>query len=128
MLFQDDHIRQIRAGEKTATRRAWETPQVKEGGVYIASTEMFCSHEEADCYIRVTDVYKQRLRDMTAEDADKEGGYSYDEFIEVWRDINGDWRPDKEVTVVEFEYVGREPSEDVTDGGQATLQEVVRDE
>jgi len=128
MLFQQEHIEQIRSGEKTATRRKWATPQATEGGVYIASTEMFTSHDEADCYIRATDVYKQLLGDMTAEDADMEGGYSYDEFVDVWREINGCWDPGQEVTVVEFEYAGRERPEAVTDGGQATLREAMRDE
>ena len=128
MLFQAEHIKQIRDGEKTATRRKWESPQVKEGGIYIASTEMFTSHDEADCYIRVLNVYNELLRDMTAEDAAKEGGYSHDEFIDVWREIHGVWDPGQEVTVVEFEYAGRERAAAVTDGGQVTLSEVVSDE
>jgi hypothetical protein len=126
MLFQPEHIDQIRDGEKTVTRRDWDRPQVQDGGVYIASTEMFTSHEEADCYIRVTDLYREELREMSAEDAEKEGGYSYDEFIAVWRDLHGEWSPGLEVFVVEFDYVGRQRPT-ATDGGQTTLSEVVRD-
>jgi len=118
MLFQSEHIEQIRSGEKTATRRDWERKQVVEGNVYIASTEMFTSHDDADCYIRATDVYQQALGDMTPADADREGGYTLGEFRDVWREINGDWDPDAEVWVVEFEYVGR--SKDAT-ADQATL-------
>ena len=36
MLFKPDHIEQIRSGEKTVTRRDWESPQATVGGVYIA--------------------------------------------------------------------------------------------
>jgi len=111
MLFQEEHIRQIRSGEKTVTRRDWKSPQVKEGGVYIASTEMFCSHEEANCYIRVTDVRKEPLGSITPAGADREGGYTREEFIEVWEDINGEWEPEQHITVAEFEYVGREHPE-----------------
>lgn len=109
MLFQDEHIEQIRTGEKTATRRDWERKQATEGNVYIASTEMFTSHEEADCYIRVTDIYQQPLGEMTERDAQLEGGYTLEEFRKVWREINGKWNPEQSVYVVEFDYAGREP-------------------
>lgn len=108
MLFQEEHIRQIRNGEKTVTRRDWESPQVKEGGVYIASTEMFCSHEEADCYIRVLHVNKEELCALTPSEAEREGGYSMEEFRELWAELHGRWEPAKEITRVVFEYVGRE--------------------
>lgn len=109
MLFQPNHITAIRAGEKTATRRDWSGKQVVEGGVYIASPEMFTSEDEADCYIRVTRYAEEPLQEMTEADAEKEGGYTLSEFKEKWEDINGDgsWNPDKVVSVVEFEYVGR---------------------
>lgn len=107
LLFQEEHIEQIRNGEKTVTRRDWRRRQAREGGVYIASTEMFTSHEEADCYIQVTDVYQEQLGEMDDRDAEKEGGYTLEEFQRLWEDINGEpWDPEKEVYVVEFEYVG----------------------
>jgi len=108
MLFQAEHIEQIRRGEKTQTRRLWESRQAKPGSVHIASTELFTSHDEANCYIRIEDVWTELLREMTVADADAEGGYTLAEFKQVWRDINGVWDPGQEVTVVEFEYVGRE--------------------
>jgi len=108
MLFQEEHIRQIRNGEKTVTRRDWESPQVKEGGVYIASTEMFCSHEEADCYIRVLHVNKEELCALTPGEAEREGGYSMEEFRDLWAELHGSWKPTKEITRVVFEYVGCE--------------------
>ena len=125
MLFKDYHIDQIRDGEKTVTRREWEHRQVKPGGVYIAATEMFVSDDEADCYVRVTDVYEQPLGDMDDEDARREGDY---ETLEEFRDgyervyAEGSWDPEKVVWVVEFEYVGRSRPEEqtklVTDGGE----------
>lgn len=124
MLFKPYHIDQIRDGEKTVTRREWERRQVKPGGVYIAATEMFVSDDEADCYVRVTDVYEQPLGDMDDEDARREGDY---ETLEDFRDGyervygEGSWDPEKVVWVVEFEYVGRSRPEEqtklVTDGG-----------
>ena len=122
MLFQEEHIEQIREGEKTQTRRDWASPQATAGNVYIASTELLTSHEEADCYIRVLDIRKEALGEITPYAAEREGGYTVEEFREVWREINGEWEPHKTVTVVEFEYAGREhPEHSETD--QPTLQE-----
>lgn len=109
MLFQDYHIPQIRSGEKTVTRREWDQRQVVPGRTYIASTELFTSHEDADCYITVTDVYQEQLGAMTDADAQREGAYeSLEEFIESYNEIyEGGWDPEKTVWVVEFEYAGR---------------------
>lgn len=108
MLFQEEHIGQIREGEKTATRRDWAENynRPSEGSIRMASTKMFQKDANCDCYIRVTDVYQEPLGEMTEEDATKEGGYSLEEFREVWKEINGEWDPELVVDVVEFEYVG----------------------
>lgn len=109
MLFQPEHIDAIRAGEKTVTRRDWAdgynrpTP-----GVHMATTELFASDDECDCYIVVTAVYREALGEMTAEDFQAEGGYSRAEFEAAWREINGEpFDPEQVVDVVEFEYGGR---------------------
>lgn len=110
MLFEDQHITAIRQGVKTATRRDWdENYNRPTPGVHIAATHLFTSEDEADCYIVVTDVYREPLGDMTHEDARKEGGYDLDDFREAWERINGDdaWDPEQVVDVVEFEYGGR---------------------
>lgn len=112
MLFQQEHIDQIRTGEKTVTRRDWDRRQVKVGGVYIASTEMFTSHEEADCYVRVTGLREERLGDITDRQARREGGYTARTFRTAWSEINGGWDPDLTVYVVEFEYVGTSKPEE----------------
>ncbi len=108
MLFKPFHIEKIREGTKTATRRTWDRAKVKVGNRYPAKTEMFESNDEADCWIEVTDVYQEKLGDLTYEDAQKEGGYTPTQFRDSWRDIVGEWEPDMMVYVVEFEYVGTE--------------------
>jgi uncharacterized protein YhfF len=118
MLFKDYHIPMIRSGSKTVTRREWAEnygrPNV--GSVQIASDEMFTSDEDADCYIRILDVYDQPLGEMTDEDAQQEGDYqTMQEFREGYAKVYGEdaWDPEKVVAVVEFEYVGRErPTEE----------------
>lgn len=115
MLFKPRHIEKIRNGTKTATRRDWKDGHARPnvGAIHMAQTEMFTSIEECDCFIRIDDVYEERLGDMTAEDARKEGGYTLDDFREAWEQINGEgsFDPDQVVDVVEFTYVGREHPE-----------------
>ena len=106
MLFKPEHVDMIMQGIKTATRRAWKRPMAKPGGLYPVQVRMF--QRRAECpLIRVTRVYRQRLGDMTEEDARKEGGYTLDEFRDVWIGINGAWDDDQMVYVVEFRYQPR---------------------
>lgn len=112
MLFQEEHIPLIRSGEKDVTRRDWTRPQVKVGGVYQAATEMFVAHEDCDCWIRVDHIKQEKLQAMFESDARREGYDSLEEYREVWEDINDEeWDPDKQVTVVEFTYIGEETPE-----------------
>jgi uncharacterized protein YhfF len=116
MLFKDYHIPMIRSGSKTVTRREWDDdyPGPNVGSVVAATTELFVSDEEADCYIRVTDTYDQPLGEMTDADARAEGDYAdLDEFRKGYAKVYGEdaWDPEKLVSVVEFEYVGRERPE-----------------
>lgn len=108
ILFQDRHLPLIREGAKTATRRDWAENygRPKPGRVYGAVTEMFVEAADVECWIRISDVYRQPLGEMTGRDFDAEGGYSEDEFREIWVDLHGDWDPDLVVDVVEFVYVG----------------------
>lgn len=110
------------------TRRDWDDNQVTPGKTYRATRGgnveqgMFVTREECDCFIRVTDVYEDQLGEITEADANREGGYSREEFVEVWEEINGEWTPDVGVWVVEFEFAGssdpREKAQTtITDGG-----------
>lgn len=108
MLFQDEHIDMIKDGRKHVTRRDWMRKMAKEGGSYPIQTHAFQSKEDCHGFIECTALYKQKLGDMTEEDAWEEGGYELQGFREVWGDINGEWDPDKEVYVVEFDYIGEE--------------------
>jgi hypothetical protein len=114
MLFKDYHLAQIRAGEKTVTRREWAdgyaSPNV--GSVVQASDAMYQSNADADCFIRITGRYEEPLGEVTDADAQKEGDYeTRTEFIHGYVRVYGRdaWDPEKVVDVVEFEYVGRTP-------------------
>jgi uncharacterized protein YhfF len=132
MLFKSWHIPQIRAGEKTVTRREWSENYAGAsiGTVVAATTELFVPDEDADCYIRITDRYREPLGEMTDADARKEGDYEdLDAFRDGYERVYGAgaWDPAKVVDVVAFEYVGRKrPGDDedaetlAADGGIPT--------
>lgn len=104
MMFQPNHIELISKGIKIATRRRHKRPMEKIGGTYYARERMFQPKSEARVWYYVTEVYVQRLGDMTEEDAGKEGGYTLGQYKRAWEEINGiSWDPDEEVHVYEFE-------------------------
>lgn len=120
MMFQAEHIEMIRNGEKTQTRRDWSpnySAAPATGDVRMAtpaSEGPFVSHEECDCYIRVTDISEEELGSLSEADAAAEGGYSVEEFRELWEELNDEWVPELLVTAVSFEYVGRSRPEGET--------------
>ncbi len=65
--------------------------------------------------ILVENIRKQRLGEMTMDDAAREGAQSLSEFRDGWESIYGGWDPGEEVWVVEFRLLpesakGEEPS------------------
>jgi|GEM_PF-942761 len=124
MLFKPYHLPMIRSGSKTQTRREWADnyagPNV--GTVVAAKTDLLKPDDECDCFIRVLDTREEPLGEVTDEDARAEGDYDdLAEFREGYEKVYGEdaWDPETVVTVVEFEYVGRERP-----NPQATLSEV----
>lgn len=103
MLFQPQHKEMILNGTKTATRRVWKRPMVKVGGIYKAKLQMLS--KEYFAKIKVTNLYKDRLGNITFEDCKKEGYDSKTKFIDIWAEINGSWREDLTVYVIEFEVI-----------------------
>lgn len=122
MMFSQSHLDQIRTGEKTQTRRLWSenyTARPSAGDIRMATPRSLgpiVSHDECDCYIRITRVSRERLGQMTEGDAFDEGGYTLAEFEALWADMHGEWEPARVVDVVEFEYVGQERPEHPGDG------------
>jgi hypothetical protein len=42
------------------------------------------------------------LADFTEEDARKEGGYTLEQFREVWKNLHGEWNENEFVYVIQF--------------------------
>jgi hypothetical protein len=101
---------QILAGNKSETRRKWKKPHVKVGGIYQVRLGRY--KKGYHFLIRVLEVKKQKLGDMTEEDALAEGfrpgpylattmPASFF-FFDYWMKLNGNWCDDDEVYVIKF--------------------------
>jgi hypothetical protein len=104
LLFKKEYIPLITNGSKTATRRP-SRPMVRVGGTYRLRVDFFSYLPET---IKVKKIYRQRLEDMTEEDASKEGYASLEDFMDDWTKLYSSWDEGKAVWVVEFEHVAHD--------------------
>ena len=102
ILFKKEYIEKIICGEKTTTRRP-KRPNVKPGGLYKIRRDFYNFLPNK---IMVVKRYKQRLGDMTEQDAITEGFSSLEEFRCEWNSIYKTWDPEQQVWVVEFRHIG----------------------
>ena len=105
MLFKPNHIDLIKQGIKTETRRAWKgKPKVKISKFYPIMRDYRHKHNSDDGYILIKTLLQQRLGDMTEQEATAEGGYTLEEYKQIWIGIHGSWNDDEIVWVVDFEF------------------------
>jgi len=98
MPFRLYHKDPILQGIKMQTsRRGIPDPRVKEGAVIHAAV---WEPHFAELYI--TGIDRKHLRDFTETDAQREGGYTLDEFKKMWIDLHGEWNPDERVFLIHF--------------------------
>jgi hypothetical protein len=57
--------------------------------------------------VRVESISKQKLSEITEEDARKEGFESLEKFKEYWKRF-GDWKPQEEVWLISFTLLQEE--------------------
>ncbi len=98
-------LREIEKGKKIETRRPYSDTNIYYFGRMVGK---IVKAVEGDKYtfILVTGVRKQKLREMTEDDAKREGFQSLEEFKKAWRQIYGGLNPDEEVVVIEFTRYG----------------------
>lgn len=94
--FSKTHTDAILRQVKTQTSRKAKDPRLQKGVTVRAQVTHFADLE-------VTDVYRKKLGDFDNEDARREGGYSIDEFKEVWKQLHGEWNPNESVYVIRFD-------------------------
>lgn len=89
-------------GEKTQTRR----PIERKPGIHVYNmgekVGVRAGYTKFVAYIVVKKRFRQRLGDISAEDAKKEGFPSTEDFKRAWAALYG-WNPDQLVWVYEFE-------------------------
>ena len=102
ILFTHEHVEMILAGQKTQTRRIWKKPRAVVGSVHQVKEKMF-GPRLTEIYIHA--VHKEHLLDITGEDAYHEGGYSREEFLKKWFEINPKSPSNPEIYAVTFELV-----------------------
>ena len=109
ILFKPEHAKLILEGKKTQTRRIWKKPRVKVGNIYKAKTRLYS--KDSFALIKITGLRREKLREISLEDVKKEGFESLGEFMNAWMRIHGDWNPDEEVYVVDFEMLRKNEGE-----------------
>jgi hypothetical protein len=102
VIFKPVMIHKIAAGQKTQTRRRIRTPEPTwtVGRAYAAQPGR---GKPASLHFIVTEIRRERLADLTFEDARREGFKTRDDFFEYWADLYGGTpNPDLEVWVLTF--------------------------
>lgn len=111
ILFKTEHMTKIQRGRKTQTRRVYKERQTKDGGivdnrgwnegsVHLAKTVMLS--KEYFAKLKILNVRKEKLGDISLEDVKREGYETLDEFKSIWKYINKEWDPDMIVWVITF--------------------------
>lgn len=98
--FSKVHADAIVQGTKTQTSRKTKEPRLQPGVIVRAQVTYFADLE-------VTDVYRKKLGDFDDEDANREGGYTLEEFKKVWTELHGEWNPNESVYIINFRLVRR---------------------
>ncbi|RLB11692.1 MAG: hypothetical protein DRG27_00660 [Deltaproteobacteria bacterium] len=106
LLFKKRFVKPILEGKKWQTRRL-KKPNVKVGGIYQCKTSRFSPHAFAK--VKVTNIRKQRLSEITESEVKAEGMESKEEFIKLFKEIyNLSAESDPEVWVIEFHTVDQD--------------------
>jgi len=95
LTFNHRNYKAIMAAEKTQTTRRRLDPSLRPGTIVRAAVSYFADLE-------ITDVIKKRLSELTPEDAAREGGYTLQQFREMWERQIGPWDPAESVYLVQF--------------------------
>jgi hypothetical protein len=100
MIFQHTY-QLVLAGQKTQTRRLIrsERPPCKVGGTIAVQPGR---GKKALGRVLVTGLRRERLGDLTYDDAQAEGYANREEFIQTWQQMHVQFLPNMEVWVITF--------------------------
>ncbi len=89
IVFKEDSRQKILAGRKWQTRKLWDRPRAKEGSEHLFYLRPPMTGERPFARALIKRVWRQRLGDMTEEEARAEGSDSVEAFLAHFRLING---------------------------------------
>jgi ParB family chromosome partitioning protein len=96
--FRLNHMQPILKGTKTQTsRKGIPDPKIKIGARIHAAI-----WEPRVADLVITSIERKRLADFTELDAEREGGYTVEEFKKVWKNLHGNWNENEVVCVIHF--------------------------
>jgi hypothetical protein len=98
-IFKPELLKKILEGTKTQTRRPGKQ-RYREGRRYGVRSSRF---KKSEAHIVITRSRREKLGDISREDAKKEGFSNVEEFQTTWRRIYRRWNPTQIVTVYDFE-------------------------
>ncbi len=93
--FSYKHAQDILNQTKTQTTRKTKDPRLQKGSIVRAQITHFADLE-------VQDIYRKKLGEFNDEDAKREGGYTLNEFKQVWKALHGEWNPNESVSIITF--------------------------
>ena len=96
--FSKIHADSILRKTKSQTSRKTKDPRLQKGVTVRAQVTHFADLE-------VIDVHRKKLADFDEEDAKREGGYTLEEFKQVWKKLHGKWDPEEYVYAIQFDFV-----------------------
>lgn len=72
------------------------------------TSPLFMKREYSRIYLKVTNIFMQRINDISDEDILREGVNNREEYEKLWNSIHGDgsWKKNKWVWILEFERIG----------------------
>ncbi|MBI3969269.1 MAG: ParB/RepB/Spo0J family partition protein [Chloroflexi bacterium] len=98
LVFNHRNYKSVLSGSKTQATRRRVDPNIREGSLIRGAVSYFAD-------LQVEGITRKRLKELTALDAEREGGYSLEEFKAYWTKQYGKWNPDEVVSLVRFKVV-----------------------
>ena len=88
ILFKPESKEKILSGKKWQTRKLWDRPRAKEGSEHLIYLRPPFTGEKPFARILIKRVWRQRLGDMSEDDARAEGFDSVEAFLQQFKAIN----------------------------------------
>jgi hypothetical protein len=107
MLFTAALLEKIQDGKKTQTRRIVQSRRGAKVYQIGERVRIAAGYRGASAQIIIRNRRRQKIGEITEEDAVKEGFADVEEFKQTWLKLFGYWDPNQEVWVYDFVLEGK---------------------